>query len=119
MRIARTHCHIFDIGRAETEHKSVCDGCKELSAAQRRANGGSGSGETGHVSPDSKTKANIESLTPFFRNFVWRTRNEEEGRTRLPAAMAAGVTDRLMTFEQLFDAVMGGGYAMAAQYSYR
>jgi len=28
--------------------------------------------------------------------------------------MAAGVTSTLMTFEQLFDTVVGGGYAMAA-----
>jgi len=28
--------------------------------------------------------------------------------------MAASVTGGLMSFEQLFDAVMGGGYAMAA-----
>ena len=32
----------------------------------------------------------------------------------LPAAMAAGVVERLMSFEDLFDAVMGDGYAMAA-----
>jgi hypothetical protein len=38
----------------------------------------------------------------------------EAGRIRLPAAMTAGVTDRLMSFEQLFDAVTGGGYALAA-----
>ncbi len=33
-----------------------------------------------------------------------------EGRCRLPAAMAAGVVDTLMSFEDLFDAVMGEGY---------
>jgi hypothetical protein len=33
---------------------------------------------------------------------------------RVPAAMAAGVVDTLMSFEQLFDRVMGEGYAMAA-----
>jgi hypothetical protein len=32
-----------------------------------------------------------------------------------PAAMAAGVTGSLVSFEQLFDAVMGGGCAMAAR----
>ena len=37
-----------------------------------------------------------------------------EGRTRKPAAMAAGVTDTLWSFEQLFDRVMDGGYAIAA-----
>ena len=49
-----------------------------------------------------------------FYNFCWRTRDAEEGRTRLPAATAAGVTNSLMSFEQLFDAVMGGCYANAA-----
>jgi hypothetical protein len=49
-----------------------------------------------------------------FYNFCWRTRGVVEGRTRLPAAMAAGVTGSLMGFEQLFDAVMGGGYAIAS-----
>ena len=34
-------------------------------------------------------------------------RTPVEGRTRLPAAMAAGVTDTLITFEELFDKVMG------------
>ena len=52
-----------------------------------------------------------------YYNFVWRTRDVEEGRAQLPAAMAAGVVDRLMSFEDLFDAVMGEGYAMAAQQS--
>jgi len=49
-----------------------------------------------------------------YYNFCWRTRLPEEGRNRLPAAMMAGVVDRLMSFADLFDAVMGGGYAMAA-----
>ena len=49
-----------------------------------------------------------------YYNFVWRTRNAEQGRTRLPAAMAAGVSGGLMSFEQLFDIVMGGNYANAA-----
>ena len=49
-----------------------------------------------------------------FYNFVWRTREPEEGRSRLPAAMMAGVVDTLWSFEDLFDAVMGGGYAMVA-----
>ena len=39
-------------------------------------------------------------------NFVWRTYDVNVGRTRLPAAMAAGVTDGLMNFGQLFDAAM-------------
>jgi len=38
----------------------------------------------------------------------------EEGRNRLPAAMLAGVVDTLWSFENLFDAVMGGEYAIAA-----
>jgi hypothetical protein len=49
-----------------------------------------------------------------YYNFVWRTRKPEEGKCRLPAAMAAGVVDMLMSFEDLFDAVMGDGYALAA-----
>jgi hypothetical protein len=32
----------------------------------------------------------------------------------LPAAMAAGVVNTLWSFEDLFDAVMAGGYAIAA-----
>jgi hypothetical protein len=39
---------------------------------------------------------------------------KESGRYRVPAAMAAGVVDRLWTFEELFDRVMGNGQAMAA-----
>jgi hypothetical protein len=65
----------------------------------------------------SKKLGNLEAACAMFLayyNFVWRTRDEQEGRNRLPAAMAAGVTDRLMSFEQLFDAVMGGCYANAA-----
>jgi hypothetical protein len=38
----------------------------------------------------------------------------EEGRNRLTAAMMAGVVDTLMSVGNLFDAVMGGGYSMAA-----
>jgi IS1 family transposase len=65
----------------------------------------------------SKKLENLEAAVAVFLayyNFCWRTRDVEEGRTRLPAAMAAGVTDSLMSFEQLFDAVMGGSYANAA-----
>jgi len=60
----------------------------------------------------SKKLENLEAACAMFLayyNFVWRTRDEENGRTRLPAAMAAGVVDRLMSFEDLFDAVMGAG----------
>ncbi len=58
----------------------------------------------------SKKLENLEAACAMFLayyNFVWRTRDAEEGRTRLPAAMAAGVVDTLWRFEDLFDAVMG------------
>ena len=45
---------------------------------------------------------------------VWRTRDDENGRNRLPAAMLAGVVDTLMSFEDLFDAVMGSARTKAA-----
>ena len=57
----------------------------------------------------SKKLENLEAAVAMFLayyNFVWRTRDVEEGRTRLPVAMVAGVVDRLMGFEDLFDAVM-------------
>ncbi|HQX82617.1 MAG TPA: hypothetical protein PKW63_12715 [Vicinamibacterales bacterium] len=45
-----------------------------------------------------------------YYNFVWRTRYPDKsgkpGKLRPPAAMLAGVTDRLWTFEDLFDAAM-------------
>jgi hypothetical protein len=44
-----------------------------------------------------------------YYNWVWRTRDAENGGYRLPAAMAAGVTDRLWSFEDLYDGVMGQG----------
>jgi hypothetical protein len=65
----------------------------------------------------SKKLENLEAACVMFlayNNFVWRTRDVNEGRSRLPAAMAAGVVNRLMSFADLFDAVMGEGYAMAA-----
>ena len=49
-----------------------------------------------------------------YYNFVWRTRRGSQRRTRLPAAMAAGVVDTLWSFEDLFDAVMGGAMGNAA-----
>ena len=59
----------------------------------------------------SKKLANLEAAVAVFLayyNFVWRTRLPgKNGRTRLPAAMIAGVTQNLMTFEDLFDAVNG------------
>ena len=36
------------------------------------------------------------------------------GAARKPAAMNAGVVDTLWSFEELFDRVMGGSYAIAA-----
>jgi IS1 family transposase len=65
----------------------------------------------------SKKLENLEAACAMFLayyNFVWRTYDVVGERTRVPAAMAAGVVDRLMSFEDLFDAVMGEGYAMAA-----
>jgi IS1 family transposase len=65
----------------------------------------------------SKKLENLEAACAMFLayyNFVWRTYDVVAERKRLPAAMAAGVVDTLMSFEDLFDAVMGEGYAMAA-----
>ncbi len=65
----------------------------------------------------SKKLENLEAACAMFLayyNFVWRTRDVIEGRTRLPAAMAAGVVNTLWSFEDLFDAVRGEGYAIAA-----
>ena len=58
----------------------------------------------------SKKLANLEAAVAGFLayyNFCWRTFDANDSRTRLPAAMAAGVTESLMSFEQLFDKVMG------------
>jgi IS1 transposase len=58
----------------------------------------------------SKKLENLQAACSMFfafYNFVWRTREPEGGRLRLPAAMLAGVTDRLWSFEDLFDAVAG------------
>jgi hypothetical protein len=42
-----------------------------------------------------------------YYNFVWRTRLPgKSGSYCVPAAMAAGVTDRVWNFDDLFDAVM-------------
>ena len=56
----------------------------------------------------SKKLANLQAACSVFfayYNFVWRTRDAINGRERLPAAMLAGVVDKLWTFENLFDAV--------------
>ena len=58
----------------------------------------------------SKKLANLEAAVAMFLayyNFCWRTHDAVNERTRPPAAMAAGVSETLMSFEQLFDAVMG------------
>jgi hypothetical protein len=56
-----------------------------------------------------KLENHVTACAMFFAyyNWVWRTREPEGGRYRVPAAMAAGVTDRLWKFPDLFDAVMG------------
>ena len=59
-------------------------------------------------------KAACTTVLAYY-NFRWRTRKPEEGKVWVPAAMAADVTDSLMRFGQLFDAVMGAEDAMAAQ----
>ncbi|MGO8747849.1 MAG: IS1 family transposase [Thermoguttaceae bacterium] len=58
----------------------------------------------------SKKLENLEAACAVFLafyNFVWRTRDANNGRTRLSAAMAAGVIDELWDFERLYDEVMG------------
>ncbi len=49
------------------------------------------------------------SLFLAYYNFVWRTRYPDNtgrrGQRRPPAAMAAGLVDRLWRFEDLFDAL--------------
>lgn len=65
----------------------------------------------------SKKLENLEAACDVFLAYyslVWRMRLAEKGRCRLPAAMAAGVIKNLWSFEDLFDAVMGEGYAIAA-----
>ncbi len=51
------------------------------------------------------------SMLMAYYNFVWRTRypdhSGQPGRLRPTAAMMAGVTDRLWSFEELFDRAMG------------
>ncbi|MBP86902.1 MAG: hypothetical protein CMJ64_09320 [Planctomycetaceae bacterium] len=58
----------------------------------------------------SKKLANLKAACSFFMayyNFVWRTRRPgNSGRYRLPAAMAAGITNSLWDFERLFDEAM-------------
>ncbi len=61
----------------------------------------------------SKKLENLQaacSLLLAYYNFVWRTRYPDQsgqaGRLRSTAAMMAGVTDRLWSFEDLYDAAM-------------
>jgi hypothetical protein len=60
----------------------------------------------------SKKLENLEAACAMFLayyNFCWRTRLPgKSGRYRLPAVMAAGIADRLWSFEDLYDAAMGG-----------
>ncbi|MGO8745253.1 MAG: IS1 family transposase [Thermoguttaceae bacterium] len=61
----------------------------------------------------SKKLENLDAAVAVFLayyNFVWRTHDVLNGRTRLPAAMAAGVIDELWDFERLYDEVMGHTY---------
>jgi IS1 family transposase len=58
----------------------------------------------------SKKLANLQAAVSAFiayYNFCWRTRDAVNGRTRPPAAMMAGVTDRLWSFTDLYSAVTG------------
>lgn len=49
------------------------------------------------------------SIYMAYHNFVWRCRypdnSGKRGQNMLPAAMLAGITDRLWKFENLFDHV--------------
>ncbi len=59
----------------------------------------------------SKKLANLEAAVAMHianYNFCWRSRENDGGHTgrkRLPAAMQAGITDRLWKFSDLYDAV--------------
>jgi IS1 family transposase len=62
----------------------------------------------------SKKLENLEAACAMFLayyNFCWRTRypdwSGKPGKRRPPAAMLAGVTDRVWKFDELFDRVMG------------
>ena len=57
----------------------------------------------------SKKLENLEAAVAMFfayYNWCWRTQAPQGGRLRPTAAMMAGVTDRLWSFEDLYDAVM-------------
>ncbi len=59
----------------------------------------------------SKKLENLEAAVAMHianYNFCWRSRENDGGHTgrkRLPAAMQAGITDRLWSFSDLYDAV--------------
>ena len=56
----------------------------------------------------SKKLENLQaavSMFVAFYNWVWRTHDVVNERLRPPAAMMAGVTDRLWSFEDLYSAV--------------
>ena len=57
----------------------------------------------------SKKLENLEAVVAIFLayyNYCWRTRMAgKSGQLRLPAAMAAGVSKSLMSFEGLYDEV--------------
>ena len=59
----------------------------------------------------SKKLRNLEAAFAMFAawyNFVWRTRRPgKSGKKRPTAAMLAGLTDHLWSFDELFYAVMG------------
>jgi hypothetical protein len=62
----------------------------------------------------SKKLENLEAACAVFLafyNFVWRTRDANNRRTRLPAAMTAGIIDELWDFERLYDEVTEHTYA--------
>jgi hypothetical protein len=58
----------------------------------------------------SKKLENLEAAFAMFAayyNFCWRTRKPgKTGRKRPTAAMMAGLTDQIWTFDELFDAVL-------------
>ncbi|HEV3005188.1 MAG TPA: hypothetical protein VGX78_12045 [Pirellulales bacterium] len=60
----------------------------------------------------SKKLENLEAAFAMFAayyNFCWRTRKPgKSGRRRPTAATMAGLADHTWTFDELFDAVLGG-----------
>ncbi|HEV3343036.1 MAG TPA: hypothetical protein VG125_21860 [Pirellulales bacterium] len=58
----------------------------------------------------SKKLRNLEAALSMFvayYNFVWRTRKPgKSGKLRSTAAMMAGLTDQIWTFDELFTAIL-------------